>query len=118
MLVLSRKIDEQIQIGPNITITLVQIRGGSVRIGIEAPRDVRVLRSELPPLPEESLQNEAPASERVPAIAQRPRAVRPVRLRRHGQYNPGERAVGPSQPLAAKLQARRARGRGQRRSAS
>ena len=47
MLVLSRKPNERIQIGPNITITIVNIQGGAVRIGIEAPRDVRVLRTEL-----------------------------------------------------------------------
>ena len=47
MLVLTRKIDESIQIGPGITITVVRIGPGSVRIGIEANRDVTILRSEL-----------------------------------------------------------------------
>ena len=47
MLVLSRKANEQILIGDDIKITLVRIRGGSVRIGIDAPREVRVVRSEL-----------------------------------------------------------------------
>ena len=47
MLVLTRKTDEQILIGENIKITLVRVRGNSVRIGIEAPRDVRVVRGEL-----------------------------------------------------------------------
>lgn len=49
MLILTRKIDEQLRIGDAITITIVGISGGQVRIGIEAPRDVRVLRSELEP---------------------------------------------------------------------
>ncbi len=47
MLVLSRKAKQQIQIGPNITVTVLQVKGQSVRVGIEAPRDVCVLRTEL-----------------------------------------------------------------------
>lgn len=49
MLVLSRKIQEQVRIGDNITLTILQIKGKTVRVGIEAPRDVRVVRGELPP---------------------------------------------------------------------
>lgn len=47
MLVLTRKANEEILIGDNIKITLVRVKGGSVRIGIDAPRDVRVVRGEL-----------------------------------------------------------------------
>lgn len=47
MLVLTRKADEQILIGDNIKITLVRVRGNSVRIGIDAPREVRIVRGEL-----------------------------------------------------------------------
>jgi carbon storage regulator CsrA len=47
MLVLTRKIDEQIVIGNDIKITLIRVRGNTVRLGIEAPRDVRIVRSEL-----------------------------------------------------------------------
>ena len=47
MLVLTRKANEEILIGDNIKITLVRIKGGSVRVGIEAPRDVRIVRGEL-----------------------------------------------------------------------
>ncbi len=47
MLVLTRKADEQILIGDNIKITLVRVRGNAVRIGIDAPRDVRIVRGEL-----------------------------------------------------------------------
>ena len=47
MLVLTRRVDESIQIGPDITITVVRIGPGSVRIGIEANRDVKILRAEL-----------------------------------------------------------------------
>lgn len=47
MLVLTRKAKQQIQIGPNVTVTILQIKGQSVRVGIEAPKDVCVLRNEL-----------------------------------------------------------------------
>lgn len=49
MLVLTRKHQEQIRIGDNITLTILRIKGNAVRIGIEAPREVRVVRGELPP---------------------------------------------------------------------
>ena len=47
MLVLSRKKDEKIRIGENIVITIVEVRGSIVRIGIEAPKEIKVLRGEL-----------------------------------------------------------------------
>jgi len=47
MLVLTRKIQQQIQIGPDITITILQVKGKAVRVGIEAPLDMCVLRSEV-----------------------------------------------------------------------
>ncbi|MBX6314938.1 MAG: carbon storage regulator CsrA, partial [Isosphaeraceae bacterium] len=47
MLVLSRKVNESILIGDHIRITVSGIRGHYVRIGIEAPDQVRVLREEL-----------------------------------------------------------------------
>lgn len=47
MLVLSRKVGERILIGENIAVTVVRITGGGVRLGIEAPADVTVIREEL-----------------------------------------------------------------------
>ncbi len=47
MLVLSRKRDEQIKIGDHITLTVVDVRGDKVRLGIEAPPDVTVHRQEV-----------------------------------------------------------------------
>lgn len=47
MLVLSRKINEKILIGDNIEITIVSVSGDNVRIGIEAPKNVKILRSEV-----------------------------------------------------------------------
>lgn len=47
MLVLSRKINEKIVINDDIVITVVEVRAGKARIGIEAPKDVTVHREEI-----------------------------------------------------------------------
>ena len=47
MLVLTRKADERIVIGDKITITVVKIAGQSVRLGIETPDGVTILRGEI-----------------------------------------------------------------------
>ena len=47
MLVLSRKKDESIMIGDNIVITVVEVRGDKVRLGISAPKEVAVHRDEV-----------------------------------------------------------------------
>jgi carbon storage regulator len=47
MLVLSRKIGESIQIAGGIRVTVTEVRGGRVRLSIEAPVDIRVLRKEI-----------------------------------------------------------------------
>ncbi len=47
MLVLSRKKDEKIVIGDNITVMLIEIRGDKVRLGIEAPKEITVHRQEV-----------------------------------------------------------------------
>lgn len=47
MLVLTRKVGESFVIGDNITVTVVRVVGGGVRIGIEAPDDYMVMRQEL-----------------------------------------------------------------------
>ena len=51
MLVLSRKASERIRLGESIVITVVGISGDKVKIGIQAPNSVLVLREELKPLP-------------------------------------------------------------------
>lgn len=53
MLVLTRKLSEKIQVGDNITISVLKVKGNTVRLGIEAPRDVHIKRGELPPKSEE-----------------------------------------------------------------
>jgi carbon storage regulator CsrA len=49
MLVLSRKVDDTIIIGDNIKIQVIKIKGNTIRLGIEAPSDVKILRGELAP---------------------------------------------------------------------
>ena len=64
MLVLTRKYQEKIRIGDNITITVLRTKGKAVRLGIEAPANVPVIRGEL------SFEHEAePATEPVATVA-------------------------------------------------
>jgi carbon storage regulator CsrA len=65
MLVLTRKLDEAIRIGDDIKITVIRVKGNTVRLGIEAPRSVRVVRDEL------DKHTEAPAmtSRATPTVA-------------------------------------------------
>jgi carbon storage regulator CsrA len=88
MLVLTRKLQEQIKIGDEIVITILQVRGQSVRVGIQAPRDVRVLRAELPV----KLPNARPGGSGAAEI----------------ELQSGGMSAPRSRPLAKKLQARRA----------
>jgi carbon storage regulator len=47
MLILSRKVNEQIMIGDDIVLTITEIRHGSVRIGVTAPVEMPIIRDEL-----------------------------------------------------------------------
>lgn len=47
MLILSRKLGETIRIGNDVTVTITEIRSGQVKVGIEANKDVVILREEL-----------------------------------------------------------------------
>jgi carbon storage regulator len=47
MLILTRRIGESLKIGPDITVAVMGIKGQQVRIGIDAPKDVTVLREEI-----------------------------------------------------------------------
>jgi carbon storage regulator CsrA len=52
MLVLTRKLSESVKIGNDVIITVTQIRNGKVKLGIEAPEELRIIRSELGELPD------------------------------------------------------------------
>ena len=58
MLVLSRKLKQEILIGDNVKITVLKVKGNTVRLGIEAPRDIHVVRGELPQFNDASKDNE------------------------------------------------------------
>ena len=47
MLILTRRINESLMIGDNVTVTILGVKGNQVRIGVDAPRDVAVHRQEL-----------------------------------------------------------------------
>lgn len=47
MLILSRKVNEKIKIGNDITLTIIEIRGDQIKVGVEAPKDVKVFRQEV-----------------------------------------------------------------------
>jgi carbon storage regulator len=69
MLVLSRKESQRIRLGDSIVITIVKISGDKVRIGIDAPSNVLVLRDELEP------RDQAAAAVVEPLPAPAPQAV-------------------------------------------
>ncbi|MFA6506600.1 MAG: carbon storage regulator CsrA [Treponemataceae bacterium] len=47
MLILSRKLNEKIMIGDDIAISVIEIRGDQVKLGVDAPRSVKVFRREV-----------------------------------------------------------------------
>jgi carbon storage regulator len=47
MLILSRKVNEKVMIGDDISISIIEVRGDQVRIGVDAPRTVKVYRQEV-----------------------------------------------------------------------
>ncbi|TWT80706.1 hypothetical protein CA13_21520 [Planctomycetes bacterium CA13] len=69
MLVLSRKEGEQLLIGDNIVLTINRLAGNRVAIGIDAPKDVRVVRGELQPKESRPMQPQSkPLQLREPSI--------------------------------------------------
>jgi carbon storage regulator len=47
MLILSRKVNEKVVIGDDISISIIEIRGDQVRVGIDAPKKIKVFRQEV-----------------------------------------------------------------------
>jgi carbon storage regulator len=73
MLVLSRKESQRIRLGDSIVVTIVKISGDKVRVGIEAPADVLVLRDELEArAPATGLVALAPVGQSSPPLVERP----------------------------------------------
>ena len=78
MLVLSRKTNESVLIGTDILVTVLEIRGDTVRLGIQAPRDVAVHREEVfEAIQEENRQAAGPTDEAVRSFAEKVRGERP-----------------------------------------
>jgi carbon storage regulator len=89
MLVLTRKLMEKLFIGDDICVTVVRLEGGQVRLGIEAPREVSVVRAELVP---ERLVTRPKAGPRrrieptAPEVTHRPASAREIDTRRRGRF--------------------------------
>lgn len=70
MLVLTRRLMEKLYIGPDICVTVVRVEGGQVRLGIDAPREIPVVRGELrrepARTPAQPAENIAPERVRTP----------------------------------------------------
>ena len=72
MLVLTRKSQDSIRIGDHIKVTILRIKGNTVRIGVEAPDDVRIVRGELPRFEEPA---ESAPNREVPHLRQSVRDI-------------------------------------------
>ena len=70
MLVLTRKHNETLHIGNNIVITIVRVRGDTVRLGIQAPKEIHVMRSELLGVPPKQKPEQASATREVEGITE------------------------------------------------
>jgi carbon storage regulator len=65
MLVLSRKVGQEIVIGDNVRITITKVSGNRVTLGVDAPNDVRILRGELEPIARSFEEDQEPIRESV-----------------------------------------------------
>ncbi|GAB6180178.1 carbon storage regulator CsrA [Desulfotomaculum defluvii] len=70
MLILSRKKNESICIGDNITITVVDISGDNIKIGIDAPKNIQIFRKELLKAIEQENKNAASPKSVIEGLAQ------------------------------------------------
>ena len=95
MLVLSRKVDQEILIGEDVKLTIIRVDGNRVRIGVEAPRDVRILRGELSAddASDSLTEMELELSPREMAFAHSPQRKPVGRLSRRRQRESGGSAV-------------------------
>lgn len=71
MLVLSRRVGESVVIGDDVTVTVLEVRGDVVRIGIDAPRSVGVHRAELlAELADANTEAASPSAEAVASLSE------------------------------------------------
>jgi carbon storage regulator len=96
MLVLSRHRDETIMIGDDIEITVVDIKGDKVRIGINAPRDIQVHRKEV----YDAIKRENADASKVQLddLSGADQNVRPIHRPRLSAGNNGSRKLANPQP--------------------
>jgi carbon storage regulator len=87
MLVLTRKLEEEIRIGEQIVVRVLSVKDGQVKLGVEAPRSIRVLRGEVYQAIQE--QNKAAAMAGMTEAAQA--AARLVGLNRPNPDTPHEK---------------------------
>ena len=73
MLVLSRRVGERLFIGNDIVVTIIDVRSDGVRVGIDAPREIRVTRAEIFEAVEKRDVEAASADDSAPEKAQGPR---------------------------------------------
>jgi carbon storage regulator len=93
MLILSRKVDESIIIGDEILVSIVDIKGDQVKLGIQAPADVKVYRQEV----YEAIQKENVAAARTSAVL--PEIKRLAGKKRSGGADrPSEQSSSPEKP--------------------
>ena len=63
MLILTRRVEEKIMIGDEVTITVLGVKGGHVRLGVKAPKKIAVYREELyRSMKQEEARNRVPAA--------------------------------------------------------
>ncbi len=103
MLVLTRKLMEKLYIGDAICVTVVRLEGGQVRLGIEAPREIAVVRAELLPArraaPPAGPGTAAPIPAPIPSAGMAPGpdpAAAPVTIRPSSARGIDTRRRGPS----------------------
>jgi carbon storage regulator CsrA len=108
MLVLTRKKEQKIQIGRHVTVTILRVRGGAVRVGIEAPPDMKILRGELSPFPASHEPRQAAGTSGSPSgVSAHPDCQRPGRASGSEPADAGDEGAAPSGPAPGLADLRR-----------
>src|SRR4249920_401519 len=91
MLVLTRKLMEKLFIGDDICVTVVRLEGGQVRLGIDAPREIAVVRAELVPersrlVPRPRSPRRSPSDAAIGNVRYSPASAHENDIRRRGRF--------------------------------